>query len=355
MKRCTRCILPENYPGITFNEEGVCNYCVSHKKREYLGDEALKEKIRTSLQDRSDRNDNYDCVLALSGGRDSSYLLYYLVKVLNLRVLAYFIDNGFIPEATQMNIKNMVDILGVDLVIEKSEHLEKCLRHHLLSFIHKPSAPMVGLLCTGCRLGMSTMLPDFARRNRVPVTISGSNPLDSRSFKTMIMALNPRAGEAKGSFVLGYLTQIIQNPRWILNYGCLATQIQEYYHHYFQGRGKKKDLIGIAPFYSYTRWEEKTLVSTIKNELHWRETPGAQSTWRGDCDIALLKLYLYKKTLGYNDRDEGLSYLIRDGQISREEALERLEEEGKISEEVIKEILERVGIDFSSLKTALES
>jgi hypothetical protein len=105
MKRCTRCILPENYPGIIFNEEGICNYCITYKEREYLGGEALKEKIKASLETKSDRNDNYDCVLALSGGRDSTYLLYYLVKVLNLRVLAYFIDNGFIPEQTKQNVK----------------------------------------------------------------------------------------------------------------------------------------------------------------------------------------------------------------------------------------------------------
>ena len=50
MKRCMGCILPENYPGIVFNEAGICNYCITHKGREYLGDEALKEKIEAFLQ-----------------------------------------------------------------------------------------------------------------------------------------------------------------------------------------------------------------------------------------------------------------------------------------------------------------
>ena len=354
MKRCKRCILPENYPGITFDEEGICNYCIAHKGREYLGSEALKEKIKAFLQTKSDKNDHYDCVLALSGGRDSTYLLYYLVKVLNLRVLAYFIDNGFIPEQTKLNIKSMVDILGVNLAIEKNECLEKCIRHHLLSFIHKPSAPMVGLMCTGCRLGMDIKIPAFARNNRVPVIIIGSNPLDDRSFKQMIMALDPNRSRKKGSFILGYLLQVIRNPMWILNYTCLVTQIKEYYHHFYIKRSRKGDILRITPFYSYIRWEEKALISTIQDELNWGETPGAESTWRGDCDIALLKLYLYKKTLGFNDRDEGLSYLIRDSQVSREEALERLEKEGKISEEVIKEILDKLGLDFSILKIALE-
>jgi hypothetical protein len=62
---------------------------------------------------------------------------------------------------------------------------------------------------------------------------------------------------------------------------------------------------------------------------------------------------LYKQTLGYNDKDEGLSYLIRDGQVSRDEALERLEREGDIPEELIQQICENLGLDFSDLKTAL--
>jgi hypothetical protein len=205
---------------------------------------------------------------------------------------------------------------------------------------------------------MDVMIPAFAEKNKVPVIISGSNPLEDRSFKSRIMALNPdsESRRKKVSFILGYLLQVIRNPRWILNYTCLVTQIQEYFHHFYQRRRRmgKGDLIKISPFYFYIRWEEKTLISTIKDELSWRETPGAKSTWRGDCDIALLKLYLYKKTLGYNDRDEGLSYLVRDNQISRDEALERLEEEGKISEEAIKEILDKLGSDFSTLKVALE-
>jgi tRNA(Ile)-lysidine synthase TilS/MesJ len=354
MKRCMQCILPENYPGIMFNEAGICNYCTAHKRAEYLGNEALKERIQAFLQTKSDRNANYDCILALSGGRDSTYLLYYLVKVLKLRVLAYFVDNGFIPDQTKLNIEHMVAILGVTLVTESNGRVEKCLRHHLLSFIHRPSAPMVGLLCTGCRLGMDINIPGFARKSGVPVIITGSNQLDAQSFKRSIMALNVKSSRKEVSFVLGYLCQVMRNPMWMRNCKCVGMQMKEYYYRFYPKRRRKGDLLTIAPFYSYIRWEEEALVATIKDELDWRETPDAKSTWRGDCYLALLKLYLYQKTLGFNDRDVGLSYLTRDGQISREEALERVEIEGNISEKVIRGILDKLGLDFAALKIALE-
>ena len=352
MKRCTKCILPENYPGITFNEEGICNHCITYREREYLGGKALKERIESFLKDKRERNQNYDCVLGLSGGRDSSYLLYYLAKVLNLRVLAYSIDNGFIPEQTRLNLKNMTDILKVKLVIEENDRLEKCLKRHVLSWMHKPAPAMIGVLCTGCKLGIVLGLPNCARKNKIPVIIVGGTPFEGQGYKTSIMKTNPNS-KKKSSFILGYLPHLIRNPKWILNRTCLTMQIKEYYHNYYRTIYRQSDLLVIPPYATYIQWEESEIISKIKKELGWKKNPDTESTWRGDCAVALLKLYLYKKILGFNDKDDGLSSLIRDGQISREEALERLSQEGEIPEEAIKEIFDKLGLNYSDLKLAL--
>jgi len=353
MKRCTKCILPENYPGITFNEEGICNHCINYKERKYLGGDALKMEIDSFLKTKKDRNDNYDCVLGLSGGRDSSFLLYYLVKYLNLKVLAYSVDHGFIPEQTKQNMKNMTDILNVKLIIEEHNYLKKCIKHHILSWLYKPSPAMIGMLCTGCRIGMDMGILNFAKNNNIPVIIMGGTPIEGAGYKFDIMKINPNSNNIT-SFILGYLFRLIINPKWILNSTCLITQIKEFYCHYYRKiLHIRKDLLKIEPFYSYIGWKENEVISTIENELKWKKNPNTDSTWRGDCDIALLKLYLYKKTLGFNDIDDGLSSLIRDGQINREEALERLKKEEEIPEEVIKKIFDKIGLNYSNLEIAL--
>jgi hypothetical protein len=135
------------------------------------------------------------------------------------------------------------------------------------------------------------------------------------------------------------------------DFSCLVTQIKEYYHHYRPRiASKQEDLLYLRPFADYIRWNENKVVLTIKNELDWEKNPHTDSTWRGDCEVALLKSYLYKKTLGFNDKDDGLSCLIRDNQISREEALERLETEGEVPEEAIRELFDKLGLDYSHLK-----
>lgn len=348
--------MPDNYPGITFNENGICNYCNTYKEAEYLDYKDLKAKIESYRKTKKDINDNYDCVLAFSGGRDSSFLLYYLAKVLNLRVIAYSADNGFIPEQTKLNMKNMCEIVKAKLVIEKHEYLKKCLKYHMSAWMHRPSAAMIGMLCTGCRLGMDVGTFNFARINRIPVVISGGTPFEGQNYKTNLLKTNPNGGTS--SLALGYLFQIMGNPKWIMNACSVITQCKEFYYHYYLGRKKFSEKLGlfiVSPYYTHIRWKEDEIIATIKKELNWKEHPGTQSTWRGDCDIALLKLYLYNKTIGVNDKVDGLSSLIRDGQISREEALKRLKKEEEIPEIVIKDIFARLELNYSDLKIALRT
>ena len=354
MNRCSKCILPENYPGITFSNEGVCNYCINYKERKYLGGNALKAEIESFLKTKNNRNENYDCVLSFSGGRDSSFLLYYLVKILGLRVLAYSTDNGFIPEQTKQNIKMSTDILNVKLVIEEHDYLKNCIKHHLLSWMHNPSPAMIGVLCTGCKLGIDMGRVNFATKNNIPIIISGGTPFEGQGYKFNIMKMNANS-KKMSSFVLGYLFHIIRNPKWIMNSTCSINQIKEFYYHHCQKCYTDNDILTILPFRDYIRWNENEVISTIENKLNWKTNRSIETTWRGDCYIGFLKSYLYKKYLGFNDKDDGLSSLVRDGQITREEALERVKTEGKISEDVVKDIFDKFELDYSNLEIALNS
>ena len=316
---------------------------MTFKQRKYLGGEALKKKIEFFHRTSEVRNTDYDCILGLSGGRDSSYLLYYLVKLLGLKVLAFSVDHGLIPDQTKVNMKNMAKILNVKLVIQEHDYLIKCIKHHISSWMRRPSPAMIGMLCVGCRLGMTTGIVKLAKATNIPVIMVGGMPFEN-GFKYALMKITPN-GKKYYSFILGYLLRLMRNPKWVLNWTCLITQIKEYYHHYYR-RMYRKNLLIIEPFIHYIRWKEDEIVSTIERELGWNKNPNVETTWRGDCDIALLKSYLYKKTLGFNDHDYTLSCLVRAGDISREEALERLNN-AEIPAKVAKELLDKFGFQLS--------
>jgi hypothetical protein len=162
----------------------------------------------------------------------------------------------------------------------------------------------------------------------------------------------------KFSLFLGYAREVMKNWKWLGNPYALMTQFNEYKAFYGRKYNKKmhrKGYVTISPFYKYIRWEEKTIVSTIENELGWQKNNQTGSTWRGDCDIALLKLYLYKRLLGYNDKDDAFSDLIRDGQLTRDEALSRLTDEQQISEIAIREIVAKNGIDYGDFSEIIDN
>ena len=354
MKRCSQCILPANYPRITFDEKGVCNFCRSYKEREYLGDEALLQYIHSFRRIGQD----YDCLVGLSGGRDSSYLIYYFAEKLHLKVLAYHFDHGFIPEETTRNVLRVSDRLKTKLITEKSDILKKCIAHHLSAWIRRPTPAMIGMLCTGCRVGTDRGLIHAAKKYRVPYIAYGGHPLEGGNFKLSLMKGNLESKAMNIFLILGYVSEIVRNPAWIIHPVCLKTQIMEYALHFSPLRKiseklKYAPVTSSSPFYRFIRWEEKEVVRTIRERLGWQSPEYGKSTWRTDCKISILKNYLYREILGFNDKEDGLSCLVRAGQITREEALERAIKENEISEDLIAGFVEDLGLRYSDLQAAL--
>lgn len=351
MKRCVQCVLPTSYPGIVFNEEGICNYCLTHKKRAYRGEDELRRRID---RHRSKHGD-YDCIVGLSGGRDSSYLLHYAVRELNLRVLAYTIDNGFIPEQTSSNIETMTKVLDVEHIVERHNYTRRCVKHFLSSWMRRPSPAMLSSICVGCKLGMVLGFLKTARRYQIPLLLTGGGEPET-SFATRFFTTNSNKGAKSTPLLVGYLLEMARNPTYLLSPTYLITAAEEYICYFSSFRVVKKLIFPdqeYVPLFRYVEWNEKRIVSLITNELKWKNYPYNKSTWRSDCKIALLKNYLYEKTVGFTKNDELLGGMIRDNMITREDALERLASENVYPEQFVVEFLDELGLDYHDLDVAL--
>lgn len=119
-QRCTNCIMDTTDPLIEFDEKGVCNHCNYYKQYEQnqmiKGELAQQQidKMVTEIKHDGVGKD-YDCIMGLSGGVDSSYLAYYATKELGLRTLIVHVDSGWNSELAVNNIENIVKILDLDL------------------------------------------------------------------------------------------------------------------------------------------------------------------------------------------------------------------------------------------------
>ena len=127
-RRCARCIYDETIPNITFDANGVCNYCHIHDQldREYPTGDAGAERLRAIAEQikRDGRGKKYDVVVGVSGGCDSTYML-WLAKQLGLRPLAAHFDNTWDSMIAVENIHDALTKLDVDLdtyVVDNKEY-----------------------------------------------------------------------------------------------------------------------------------------------------------------------------------------------------------------------------------------
>jgi hypothetical protein len=365
MRRCTKCILPETFPGIEFNETGVCNYCLNYEPIKVYGEKEL-EKVLSKYRNNGKK---YDCIVPISGGRDSAFVLHQIVKKYGMNVLALTVDSGALLPEGYRNIKRITEVLNVDHVWLKDEKQIKTAQENTKIKFHgwlkKPSInTIVPVLNAGDKM-MNLRMYNYAKENKIPLLMGGNNignsSFEQEHWKTGFLGVFPdnrgmysTYDKTKLTFLLGF--EYLRNSS-NLHIPILKEYIGGASVYFFESLLKPKGVDSLG-FYDYVYWNEKEILATITKELDWKGASDATTTWRIDDAAYPLINYLYYKLVGFTEHDEMYSKMIREGQISREEALERcladhesrwihgprllgILEELEVSKEEVDEVLER--------------
>lgn len=316
---CSACVLPENYPGISFDSEGICNFCRSHEKATYLGVPALEQ----ALNEAAGGDTRPRCIVPVSGGKDSTYVLYYLTKVLGVEAIAVNYDAGFTHPDAAANLRSMTERLGVELVIVRGHRQKRLLVGNLRAYLERPAPAMVPLMCTGCRVGIVGGACKVARERKINAIVMGFSHLEEAPFKANALAGNG------GSVLRGLARNLLQNPRY-LAYGGPFTQAADYLHSYARVREWGRALQVLHPgirqisFFDYIEYHPERIQREVIAEVGW-SCPDPENSWRFDCTIKLLLNYLYAASWGFTADHDYLSARIREGYITRAQALSALE------------------------------
>ena len=148
LQRCKKCILPSTFPFIEFDDKGICNYCNNHKPINPNGAEALEK----DLYELKDKNTNdYDCLIPLSGGRDSCYTLHYITKELGLKPLTFSYDWGMITDLARRNQSRLCGELGVEHILISADIRKKRtnIRKNVEAWLCNPHLGMVPIFMAG--------------------------------------------------------------------------------------------------------------------------------------------------------------------------------------------------------------
>ena len=152
---CIRCLSNETIQSIKLDKNRTCQFCSIHEEMEKefpLDENSEKKLIQIAEKIKKDGlNSKYDCVVGVSGGRDSTFLLYYIKKVLNLRPLAVHYDNGFDSDTSVSNILNICQKLNVELETNVADWqtFRKITKSFFLAGVSDPDTPTdVGIFKT---------------------------------------------------------------------------------------------------------------------------------------------------------------------------------------------------------------
>ena len=335
LKMCTHCILDENIPNIQFDDNGVCNYCkyYDNLEKQY----PLNEKTKTQLNQLIDdiktkgRKKNYDCIVGVSVGVDSTYTL-YLAKKLGLRPLAVHFDNGWNSEIGGSNVKNLIKKCNVDLYTYTADWEE--FKNLQIAFL-KASVPDVELLTDKA---IVAILYKIAVEKSVKFVITGSNfrtegivprgwtYWDNRYFKSVIKKFGK--------------TRIKSYP--------IATSLYMFYCKFIKH-------IQFIPLLNYVNYNKKEVIKKLENELGWCNYGGKH--YESIFTRWFQSYYLLEK-FGIDKRKVHLSALINSGQITRDKALEEIKKPTNSPEQIKEDsdfVMKKLGLSINEFEKIMKS
>ena len=345
-RRCSKCILPETMPFISFDSNGICNYCRNYVSRNSPKPLNLLSEITKSYEN----NGGANCVFPLSGGRDSCFGLLFAVQELGLRPITFTYDWGMITDLARRNISLICSELNVENILVAADIDKKRMniRKNLVAWLEKPHLGMVNLLTAGDK-HFFRYIEDVKRETGIDFNLWSVNPLEVTHFKTGFLGIAPdfesdRVYQSGLSKQLTYqkarFAEIFKNPGY-LNLSLFDTLSGEYF------RSRQKDE-NYHHLFDYYVWDEKEIENALDG-IGWERAADTSSTWRIGDGTAAFYNYLYYRIAGFTEHDTFRSNQIREGQLTREEALRLVSDENQPRYANIQWYLDVLNLDFDEV------
>lgn len=173
LKYCTRCCMPETQEGITFDEMGICQACQSAEQKIHIDWVRREKELRKILEKaKAQAGNNYDCILPVSGGKDSTFQMHVLVKVYGMKPLAVTFSHNWYSETGWYNLQNSLEKFNVD-------HIMFTPNRNLVNRLAKKSLEEIGDSCWHCHAGVGAFPLQIAAKFKIPLLIWGESIAES--------------------------------------------------------------------------------------------------------------------------------------------------------------------------------
>lgn len=325
LRKCTKCFLPETYETIEYDENSVCNIC---RQKEYR-DSAIawdnRKKMLDELIEQYRGKYDYDCIVPFSGGKDSTFTLYYLVKEYKLKPLVVQFNHGFFRPNLMKNNERTMKKLGVDM-ITFTPNYRVVKRLMLEALIRK------GDFCWHCHTGVCSYPMHIAIKFNVPLVFYGEPSSEYTAYYDYKDDSIEEVDETRFNRVVGLTAEDMEgmirhdfdlDPRDLKPYIYPAL------------RDLRRINYRSVCLGSFIPWDTRKQSQLIMDELGWRgdEVEGVPEGLypyeKIECYLQGVRDYIKYLKRGYGRVSQMVALDLRNGRIESEEAAKLIAAEGK--------------------------
>jgi len=340
---CIRCCMPETQEGIKFDEMGICQACQSSEQKIHIDWVRREKQLRQMLENaKAKAGNNYDCIVPISGGKDSTFQLHVLTKVYGMRPLAVTFSHNWFSETGFYNLQNMLQQFNVD-------HIMFTPNRDLVNRLAKRSLEGIGDACWHCHAGVGAFPLQIAVKFNIPLLIWGESIAESsgrasynqpvhkfdRDYFTKVSAkLRP------DEMVCEYLTE-----RDIYPFNVPSLEEIE-----------KVGVFGIH-LGDYIFWDDERQTEFIRDTYDWKETEmeGAYKGYKSaECMMAGIHDFTCYLKRGYGRSTFQASVDVRNGLLTRGEGFELAKKYDRERPEALDYYLKITGMSEADFYTTMK-
>lgn len=351
IRYCSKCVFPETKPDLFFNEDGVCSACIGAEQKNISIDWETRKKEFFGIVKHYRKPDNergWDCIVPVSGGKDSTYQAYFMKKICGMNPLCVCFETTNVTELGQKNLDNLSK-LGIDVI-----HFKK--NYNAYKSMVVESFKRIGDEMWPNHIGIFTIPIHFAVQFNIPLIIWGENP--QLEYGGPLESIKNR-----------YL-----NRKWLEEFGgLLGNRIQDMIGvdgitekdltPYFYPSDEDIEKVGVTGLFlgHYFFWDARKQLEIVKqNGFSVKEDGPVEGTYTNyeNIDEKMVSLHDYLKFVkyGFGRATDHACIDIRNNRLTRQEAIKLVEQyDGKYPHIGINDFVEYSGMSKAEVDKIIDS
>ncbi len=313
LEYCRRCCMPETNEFQKFDEFGICNACRSSEQKMRINWKERQKQLKEILNKvKKKSGNNYDCIVPISGGKDSCFQLHILVKVYKLTPLAVTFSHNWWTKTGKYNLENILEKLNVD-------HMMYTPNRGLVNKLAKKSLKMIGDSCWHCHAGVWSYPFHVAVKFNIPLIIYGESPADVSGQSTYLDQENKETDIPNDGFKFS-----IKVPPENMVDSKLSEKELCLFFPPSEKQLKKAKVKGIY-LGDYIFWDHERQTEFLIKEYNWKQTKveGSYKYYKSvECKMSGVHDYAKFIKRGFGRGTDFASQDVRAGLITRKEGFD---------------------------------